>query len=55
MVCVCVLVCVERPQTTKNKEESKIVNEYRTPPPKNVERDIYEYVDCKNKDTFFNY
>ncbi len=24
-----------------------------TPPPKNVERDIYEYVDRKNKDTFF--
>ncbi len=23
------------------------------PPPKNVERDIYEYVDRKNKDTFF--
>ncbi len=23
------------------------------PPPKNVERDIYEYVDRKNKDTIF--
>ncbi len=23
------------------------------PPPKNVEQDIYEYVDHKNKDTFF--
>ncbi len=23
------------------------------PPPKNIERDIYEYVDRKNKDTFF--
>ncbi len=28
-------------------------SEVRTPPPKNVERDIYEYVDRKNKDTFF--
>jgi hypothetical protein len=25
-----------------------------SPPPKNVERDIYEYIDHKNKDTFFN-
>jgi hypothetical protein len=25
----------------------------RAPPPKNVERDIYKYVDRKNKDTFF--
>ncbi len=24
-----------------------------TPTPKNVERDIYEYGDCKNNDTFF--
>jgi hypothetical protein len=26
MVCVCVLVCVECRETTKNKKESKIVN-----------------------------
>ncbi len=25
----------------------------QSPPPKNVEQDIYEYVDRKNKDPFF--
>ncbi len=32
---------------------SGVLGAARSPPPKNVEQDIYEYVDCKNKDTFF--
>ena len=40
------------PQTSTNPSQNNVMPP-PPPPPKNVEQDIYEYVDCKNNDTFF--
>jgi hypothetical protein len=47
---------ITNPDDTKSPINQVKVTESKmtqAPPPKNVERDIYEYVDRKNKDTFF--
>ncbi len=38
---------------SQKKSSSGHSDPKRAPPPKKVEQDIYEYVDSKNKDTFF--